>query len=73
MSNIFPRELAVLPVGQGCVLQFLDSVASPVQAAPPLPAGVSIVLVRVCKPVPHVTEHCVQLPKSPHTQSITKW
>ena len=58
-----------IPDGQIAVLHCSVSVASPLQTAPPLAAGVEIALVRAFVPVPQVAEHSVHSPKLVHVQS----
>ena len=68
-KNLVGTKVFYEPDGQVSVLQSLVSISSPLHATPPFCAGVSIVLVRDCEPVPQVAEHSVHSPNSPHTQS----
>lgn len=57
--------------GHACVLQAWDSVCPFVaeQAAPPFAAGVVMVKVRACVPLPQGFEHVLHAPHEP-TQSV---
>ena len=68
-KNLVGTKVFYEPDGQVSVLQSLVSISAPLHATPSFSAGVSIVLVRDCEPVPQVAEHSVHSPNSPHTQS----